>query len=240
MDVQTETQTDVTTGTAEPTFVLRGQDISAPLVIDFWILVQQKIREHMDFGMTMTEAVKAVRAFYFLDRDLNVSATDRKLAGACAIAGGDGSLDQSEAGRLMTTVHFQVLGIAQPKGSTKAFMRPGMKYPVITNDNTKTKPWAESIKLVAQQHAPTGGPWTGTVYLILSFSLVRPKSLPRRVLHHLKKPDLDKLVRAVKDALKGVMYVDDSQVVDLHATKVYATEDFPPGVLVTMTHKGES
>ena len=97
----------------------------------------------------------------------------------------------------MTTIAitFIVLGVAQPKGSTEAFMRPNMRFPVVTNDNPKTKPWVERVRPVAQQHAPDGVPWDGPVQLATTFSLPRPKSLPKRMQHH-KKPDLDKLVRA--------------------------------------------
>jgi len=42
----------------------------------------------------------------------------------------------------MSTITFRVYGIPQTKGSTKVFMRPGMRYPIITNDNTKNKSWA--------------------------------------------------------------------------------------------------
>lgn len=38
-----------------------------------------------------------------------------------------------------------------------------------------------------------------------------------------KKPDLDNVVKSVTDALNGVCYVDDGQIVNIHATKVYAT-----------------
>jgi Holliday junction resolvase RusA-like endonuclease len=38
------------------------------------------------------------------------------------------------------------------------------------------------------------------------------------------KPDLDNVVKAVLDALNGVVYLDDAQVVNLVATKRYATE----------------
>jgi len=134
----------------------------------------------------------------------------------------------------MTPITFTVLGIAQPKGSTKAFMRPGMRFPVVTADNTKTKPWAQTITAVAQRHAPSGGPWAVAVSLEATFYLPRPKSLPKKVQHHTKKPDLDKLLRALKDALKGVMYVDDSQVVETRTWKAYARADAPPGVRVTI------
>lgn len=38
-----------------------------------------------------------------------------------------------------------------------------------------------------------------------------------------KKPDLDNIVKSVTDALNGICYVDDCQIVNIHATKVYAT-----------------
>lgn len=42
-----------------------------------------------------------------------------------------------------------------------------------------------------------------------------------------KKPDLDNVVKAVQDALNGVIYKDDAQIVSLHATKKY---DMNPGI----------
>ena len=48
-----------------------------------------------------------------------------------------------------------------------------------------------------------------------------------------KSPDLDKLERAVLDALTAVVWVDDSQVAEVDKRKVYA-DDMPPGVNVTV------
>jgi Holliday junction resolvase RusA-like endonuclease len=45
--------------------------------------------------------------------------------------------------------------------------------------------------------------------------------LPKRLVQHIKKPDLDNFVKAVKDALKGLVYRDDSQIVRLAASKDY-------------------
>ena len=39
-----------------------------------------------------------------------------------------------------------------------------------------------------------------------------------------KKPDIDNLIKAVMDALNGVAYDDDNQVIELSAKKVYAPE----------------
>ena len=116
----------------------------------------------------------------------------------------------------------------------KAFMRPGMRFPIVTHDNLKSRPWADGVRLQAQQRAPRGGPWDGAISLHISFYLPRPKSLPKKVLHPVKKPDLDKLVRNIKDSLKGVMYLDDSQVTHVSATKYYANQETPPCVTISL------
>jgi Holliday junction resolvase RusA-like endonuclease len=122
-------------------------------------------------------------------------------------------------------IEFVVRGVAIPKGSTKAFMRPGLRFPVVTADNTKTKPWQEQVRMMAQEEAPRLL-WLGAVRLEVGFFLPRPKSLPKKVLRHVRKPDLDKLLRAIKDALKGVIYRDDAQVVSVVTSKEYAETPF--------------
>lgn len=65
------------------------------------------------------------------------------------------------------------------------------------------------------------------------FSLQRPMSRPKR--HHYpdKRPDLSKLVRAAEDAMKGIVWRDDSQVCEQVARKRYAGDlggSLRPGV----------
>ncbi len=134
-----------------------------------------------------------------------------------------------------TKVSFFVRGYAQTKGSTKAFMRPGMRFPVITNDNPKTKEWAKTIQVVAQMSAPDITElWSGPIALKLIFYMKKPASYPKsRDLWHIKKPDLDKLVRAVGDALTGVIYTEDSHVVEIVTAKHYSNL---PGVWIEVKH----
>lgn len=121
------------------------------------------------------------------------------------------------------TVGFTVYGVARPKGSTRAFMRPGMKFPVVTSDNRSVRGWEESVRAAIQQHA-AGQFFQGPLTVRIAFYLPKPKSMAKRVTSHVKKPDLDKLARGSLDAMKGVLWNDDSQVVALHVTKQYAAD----------------
>jgi len=130
-------------------------------------------------------------------------------------------------------IEFMAWGFAQPKGSTRAFMPKGARFPVVTSDNPKLKYWQQVVASAAQQQAGASLA-TGPVRLHLQFMLPRPKSLGTKTVAHTKRPDLDKLVRAVKDALKGVLYDDDSQVIALWATKAYAPKGVTPNVRVRL------
>ena len=128
-----------------------------------------------------------------------------------------------------------VPGTPIPKGSMKAFYVKAIGRAVVAHDNAKSKPWASVVKLaVANECQRTA--WQCTHYpilLSLTFNMPRPKchfgtglltadtlrnSAP---VHHTTKPDLDKLVRLIGDAMKGVVYADDSQVVHIEARKTY-------------------
>ena len=124
---------------------------------------------------------------------------------------------------------FAVRGKPEPKGSTRAFVPKGWKRAVITSANPKAKVFAELVRWAAQEHAPEHL-LAGPVGVSMVFGIQRPKSAPRSRVHPTTKPDTDKLVRLVLDALTGVVWRDDSQVVELAARKEYGE----PGVSVTV------
>ena len=62
--------------------------------------------------------------------------------------------------------------------------------------------------------------WTGPIGIRISFGIKPPKDAKHG---YPKRPDLDKLVRGVLDALTGFCYVDDSQVTTIQAEKVFHT-----------------
>lgn len=129
-----------------------------------------------------------------------------------------------------TRVTFRVASVPVPKGSMRAFVRGGR--PILTSDNVGLKGWEGVVRHQAQQHVHALVP--GAVSVGLAFILPRPPSLPKRVAQHLKKPDLDKLARAVLDALTGVAFADDAQVTHLGCTKRYQEPTEQPGVVVTV------
>jgi Holliday junction resolvase RusA-like endonuclease len=62
--------------------------------------------------------------------------------------------------------------------------------------------------------------WSGPIGIRISFGIKAPQDARHG---YPKRPDLDKLVRGVMDALTGVCYLDDSQVVTIQAEKVFHT-----------------
>ena len=143
----------------------------------------------------------------------------------------------------MSAVTFTVTGIAQPKGSAKAHVpkawadqayqanRPPRA--IVTHDNAKSKGWQQLVAEQAQA-AARHDYFAGPVALTVTFALPRPKTLPKHVTHHVTLPDVDKLVRCVGDALTGVLFDDDKQIVQLHARKVYAPIGAAPSATITL------
>ncbi len=120
----------------------------------------------------------------------------------------------------MRLVRFTVHGDPLPKGSTRALIPKGWTRPVITSATKGLKKWEATIAAIAGEHME--GEWmTGAVNVRMYFTLTRPKSLPKKQFHHIKRPDLDKLTRAAIDAMTRVIWRDDSQVVLIQAGKRY-------------------
>lgn len=136
-------------------------------------------------------------------------------------------------------VDFEAHGKPEPQGSAKAFIPKGWTRPVVTGDNPKVKAWRKVVAQAAQVRIAELG-WhlqslpTGPVAIAVRFDLPRPKSKGVRAAPHVTRPDVDKLARALCDALTGVLYADDGQVVCLTATKRYASFGSEPGAVVSV------
>lgn len=65
-------------------------------------------------------------------------------------------------------------------------------------------------------------PLEGPLRLSCTFALPKPKSAPKRRIWPDRRPDLDKLVRSLGDAITQCgLWTDDAQVVQIIATKIY-------------------
>jgi Holliday junction resolvase RusA-like endonuclease len=138
----------------------------------------------------------------------------------------------------VSDVTFTVLGTPAPSGSKKGFYNRHTGRVVITDANeSKARPWKALVHDAAKQ-AMTGengelpAPLDGPVLVEFTFYMPRPKhhygsgrnagvlksSAPR---FHTSAPDALKLARGVEDALKGLVYRDDSQIAVELLQKLY-------------------
>ncbi len=122
-------------------------------------------------------------------------------------------------------IRFFVPGIPRPGGSKRAFVVKGRA--IVTEDNARSKDWRASVAMAADEviHKPLEGPLRVT----FAFLLLRPKGhFGKRGIRNSApaypavRPDTTKCVRSTEDALKGIAWKDDSQIVDQHATKEYS------------------
>lgn len=128
-------------------------------------------------------------------------------------------------------ISFTVYGLPQAKGSTKSWVHPSTKRVVTTSTSKGLRSWHQEIVREAMRVKPEGPVPEGPVTVALDFMMPKPKSFGKTAsLRHGKRPDLDKLARAVLDALTGVLFADDGQVWALSCFKLYAQE--APGVKV--------
>ncbi len=116
----------------------------------------------------------------------------------------------------METIEAYIDGQPQSKGSKNGYYRGGRV--VLVDQNKKAKPYEKSIK--AALKGKVDELYLGPVYVDISFHMKRGKTVKRE--SPTTRPDIDKMVRCVLDALTGTIYKDDSQVTMLRASKVYA------------------
>jgi len=139
----------------------------------------------------------------------------------------------------MAEVRFWVPGIPIAKGSMKAVGRKGGKVHLI-NDNKKTKPWQKEIAWAAMACSFKGEPDAECAWAVfVDFYFERTESSKRKF--PTTKPDGDKLLRTVFDALTGVVYADDSQVTSWGGDKHFVGDGSrAAGISVTVKMLGFS
>lgn len=145
----------------------------------------------------------------------------------------------------MAMIRFTVVGVPVAQGSKRAFLNRHTGRASLVESSHRHKDWRSLVSLVAAEHRPAE-PLTGGLNLAAVFRFARPAShygtgknertlkpsAPRSV----GKPDLDKLVRSIGDAMTGIVYADDSQIQSLDGTrKAWVDRWDYPGVDITIT-----
>ena len=120
----------------------------------------------------------------------------------------------------------------QPQGSHVAVVSKTTGHAFVKTSNEKgLKTWRGAVSEATAKARCGRTPLEGPVVLAVTFTLHKPVSTPKRKpAWPWKKPDCDKLLRSVFDALKaGGAYRDDAQVVEvLRLAKFYPLpEPFP-------------
>jgi crossover junction endodeoxyribonuclease RusA len=135
---------------------------------------------------------------------------------------------------------FTVYGLPVPQGSKKV-----IRGNVIEMADARLRTWRQDVAGAAKEAMVGQEAFTEPVDLRLMFFLPRPQShfgtgrnaeklrpsAPQAPAVH---PDLDKLCRAILDAMTGICFRDDKQVVGLQASKLYAEGQFAPGLIASV------
>jgi Holliday junction resolvase RusA-like endonuclease len=119
---------------------------------------------------------------------------------------------------------------ADPVGKQRArYAKRGNFVQTYTPD--KTRNYESLIKEAAIEAMGTSEPLETPVTLYLYIRAPIPKSLPKKRIEAclnglekpIKKPDASNVLKSVEDAMNGVVYKDDSQIVNIHVSKVYSS-----------------
>ncbi|WP_368647949.1 RusA family crossover junction endodeoxyribonuclease [Castellaniella ginsengisoli] len=140
----------------------------------------------------------------------------------------------SDTGAIPAGVHFFVPGKPQGKGRPRA-ARTGKHIRLYTPG--KTASYESTVALAASQAMTGRALFAGPVSVIMQIALPIPASWSKKKqaqaaadqLLPTTKPDADNTVKAIFDAINGVVWGDDTQVVDLLVRKRYRAR---PGVSV--------
>lgn len=96
----------------------------------------------------------------------------------------------------------------------------------------KTRRYENTLKILARKEWGPLPPLMGPLLVSIVFTLKRPAR--PKFAQPAVRPDLDNFLKGVFDALNGVTWVDDGQIVGLMARKVYAQKSDKPGIEVSL------
>ena len=123
-------------------------------------------------------------------------------------------------------VNFFVEGTPVTQGSMRA-----VRGKVFHEKGPQLRAWRKAVSDAAVKAGAKPLVEHQAVRVAITFYLLRPKSVKRG--YPTAKQDVDKLIRAVFDALSDSVIADDGQVVEVSAVKFYA--EAKPGAQISVT-----
>lgn len=141
----------------------------------------------------------------------------------------------------MATHEFIIYGTPTPQGSMRAIVNRHTGRAIMMHgkrDAIASFRQAVAVAALERRIEVTAEP----VSVAMTFVFERPGyhrgtkgDIKERYMHlrHAAKPDIDKLIRTVLDALTGTVLVDDKQVSTVTASKYY-TDDHRPRTIITV------
>ncbi len=150
-------------------------------------------------------------------------------------------------------IEFEVTGKAASQGSVAyhpvkdtfgvPLIRNGRPVLVPHHDSKTLKPWRRRVAANARIAMAGRPPLTGPVELSVIVCRPRPKAnynsrgyiKAAAPAYPITRPDTLKQVRAIEDALTGVVWNDDSQIVDHRLLKMFSSGT--PKVLIAVRRK---
>jgi Holliday junction resolvase RusA-like endonuclease len=122
----------------------------------------------------------------------------------------------------MTDIRFFVK--CEPRGKQRArVLRSGRSYtPKETVDLERLIAW--ECRRAMGGMKPLEGPLWLSVIAYFPYPKGWSKKQCRGIMYKTSKPDIDNMVKLVKDSLNGVAWIDDAQVAVLDCQKSYRTE----------------
>lgn len=124
--------------------------------------------------------------------------------------------------QIMFTVYGDPVAKGRPRFSTRG------KFPVAYTPE-KTKTYESEVAMMAKAAMGASEALEGALEAFIYVTYAVPASYSKKrseaclsgLEKHTKKPDLDNVVKSVVDGMDKIVFLNDSQITSIHATKVY-------------------
>ena len=125
---------------------------------------------------------------------------------------------------------FEIFVPMKPKGKGR--------HRTMRNGHTFADPETVKAEQLIQLHVGQAwhqAPLDEPLFVDILAFFERPKSKPKKVFYPTGKPDWDNIGKLACDSLNGILWRDDSIIVDGATAKRYCSEEHPqPGFLITV------